>query len=421
MTEKKAKRIVLGITGGIAAYKAAEITRLLRKSAVDIHVVMTEAATRFITPVTMQSLSGNPVFSDSWDPRIANNMAHIELSRGADAILIAPATADFLAKLAHGIAGDLLSTLCIARQPTCPLIVAPAMNREMWESPPMQRNIDLLRRDGVTIVGPDEGDQACGETGPGRMVEPDVLAQTILDRVAVRESQSLAGYHALVTAGPTFEPIDPVRGITNSSSGKMGYAIAEALRDAGANVVLVSGPTNLAAPMFVKKVGVRTSSEMFDAVKQHFTDVDLFFAVAAVADYTPTNPHTQKIKKSGAPITIELAPTVDILAWAASQKDGPFCVGFAAESENVVENACIKREKKQIPMIVANSALQAIGSDNNLVTIVDATGEYELPQASKSQVARQIVAHALRLFTASARGSNASNKRDQIMDTEKNA
>mgnify|MGYP001312284530 FL=1 len=421
MTEKKAKRIVLGITGGIAAYKAAEITRLLRKSAVDVQVVMTEAATRFITPVTMQSLSGNPVFSDSWDPRIANNMAHIELSRGADAILIAPATADFLAKLAHGIAGDLLSTLCIARQPTCPLLVAPAMNREMWESPPMQRNIDLLRRDGVTIVGPDEGDQACGETGPGRMVEPDVLAWTILGRVALRESQSLAGYHALVTAGPTFEPIDPVRGITNSSSGKMGYAIAEALRDAGANVVLVSGPTNLAAPMFVKKVGVRTSSEMFDAVKQHFTDVDLFFAVAAVADYTPASPQTQKIKKSGAPVTIELAPTVDILAWAASQEDGPFCVGFAAESENVVENARIKRERKRIPMIVANSALQAIGSDNNLVTIVDATGEYQIPQASKSQVARQIVAHALRLFTASARGNDANNKRGQIMATEKNA
>ncbi len=421
MTEKKAKRIVLGITGGIAAYKAAEITRLLRKSAVDVQVVMTDAATRFITPVTMQSLSGNPVFSDSWDPRIANNMAHIELSRGADAILIAPATADFLAKLAHGIAGDLLSTLCIARQPTCPLLVAPAMNREMWESPPTQRNIELLRRDGVTIVGPDEGDQACGETGPGRMVEPDVLARTILDLVTFSESRSLAGYHALVTAGPTFEPIDPVRGITNSSSGKMGYAIAEALRDAGANVVLVTGPTNLTAPTLVKTIAVRTSSEMFDAVKRNFTGIDLFFAVAAVADYTPANPQTQKIKKSGAPVTIELSPTVDILAWASSQNSGPFCVGFAAESENVIENARIKREKKRIPMIVANSALQAIGSDNNMVTIVDDTGDHPIPQASKLHVARQIVAHAAKLFGASAIAGNARNKRDQTMGTEKNA
>lgn len=421
MTEKKAKRIVLGITGGIAAYKAAEITRLLRKSAVDVQVVMTDAATRFITPVTMQSLSGNPVFSDSWDPRIANNMAHIELSRGADAILIAPATADFLAKLAHGIAGDLLSTLCIARQPTCPLLVAPAMNREMWESPPTQRNIELLRRDGVTIVGPDEGDQACGETGPGRMIEPDVLVRTILDLVTFSESRSLAGYHALVTAGPTFEPIDPVRGITNSSSGKMGYAIAEALRDAGANVVLVTGPTNLTAPTLVKTIAVRTSSEMFDAVKRNFTGIDLFFAVAAVADYTPANPQTQKIKKSGAPVTIELSPTVDILAWASSQNSGPFCVGFAAESENVIENARIKREKKRIPMIVANSALQAIGSDNNMVTIVDDTGDHPIPQASKLHVARQIVAHAAKLFGASAIAGNARNKRDQTMGTEKNA
>jgi len=421
MTEKKAKRIVLGITGGIAAYKAAEITRLLRKSAVDVQVVMTDAATRFITPVTMQSLSGNPVFSDSWDPRIANNMAHIELSRGADAILIAPATADFLAKLAHGIAGDLLSTLCIARQPTCPLLVAPAMNREMWESPPVQRNIEMLRHDGVTIVGPGEGDQACGETGPGRMVEPDVLVRTILDLVTYSESRSLAGYHALVTAGPTFEPIDPVRGITNSSSGKMGYAIAEALRDAGANVVLVTGPTNLTAPTLVKTIAVRTSSEMFDAVKRNFTGIDLFFAVAAVADYTPANPQTQKIKKSGAPVTIELSPTVDILAWASSQNSGPFCVGFAAESENVIENARIKREKKRIPMIVANSALQAIGSDNNMVTIVDDTGDHPIPQASKLHVARQIVAHAAKLFGASAIAGNARNKRDQTMGTEKNA
>lgn len=402
MTEKKANRVVLGITGGIAAYKAAEITRLLRKSAIDVQVVMTDAATRFITPVTMQSLSGNAVFSDSWDPRIANNMAHIELSREADAILIAPATADFLAKLAHGMASDLLSTLCIARRPTCPLLVAPAMNREMWESPPTQRNIELLRRDGVIILGPDEGDQACGETGPGRMVEPDVLARTIVDRLACPESQPLVGYRALVTAGPTFEPIDPVRGITNSSSGKMGYAIAEALRDAGAAVVLVTGPTSLAAPAFVKTIRVRTSSEMLDAVKHNFSGVNLFFAVAAVADYTPVSPQQQKIKKSGAPLSIELTPTVDILAWAASQKDGPFCVGFAAESENVVEYARIKREKKQIPMIVANSAIQAIGADNNLVTIIDGAGEHEIPQAPKSQVARHIVAHACRLFGASS-------------------
>ncbi|MBL8524577.1 MAG: bifunctional phosphopantothenoylcysteine decarboxylase/phosphopantothenate--cysteine ligase CoaBC [Betaproteobacteria bacterium] len=402
MTGKTAKRVVLGITGGIAAYKTAELTRLLKKAGIDVQVVMTDAATQFITPVTMQALSGNPVFVNAWDDRIANNMGHIELSRNADAILVAPATADFLAKLANGFANDLLSTLCIARQPTCPLLVAPAMNREMWENPATQRNVAQLITDGVVVLGPDAGDQACGDTGMGRMLEPDVLLGC-LKEILMPASRILAGKRALVTAGPTFEPIDPVRGITNRSSGKMGYAIAEALKNAGADVVLVSGPTSLPPPSGVKNISIKTSSQMFDEVKANLKGVDLFFAVAAVADYTPATPKTQKIKKSTENMTIDLIPTVDILSWVASQNDAPFCVGFAAESENVVEYARKKREKKQIPMIVANSALEAIGSDSNRVTIIDEAGDHALTVAHKAEVARQIVSHAANLFLSGKR------------------
>ena len=396
-TTKQIARVVLGITGGVAAYKSAELTRLMKKADIDVQVVMTEAGSKFITPVTMQALSGNPVFIDAWDNRVDNNMAHIELSRTADAILIAPASADFLAKLANGIANDLLSTLVLARRSTCVLLVAPAMNREMWENRATQRNIARLIEDGVIVLGPDEGDQACGETGLGRMLEPEALLAAVQSLSAPK---SLSGKHALVTAGPTFEPIDPVRGITNSSSGKMGYAIAQALIAAGARVTLVTGPTSIAPPADAKLVKVSSASQMFDAVKANFADVDVFFSVAAVSDYTPATPQLQKIKKTTGKMTIELVPTVDILAWVASQPSPPFCVGFAAESENVVEYARKKRENKKISMIVANSATSAIGADDNEITILDANGEHTFDKAPKAEIARIIVAHATKLFLA---------------------
>ncbi len=398
MAEETAKRIVLGITGGIAAYKSAELTRLLKKAGIEVQVVMTDAGTQFVTPVTLQALSGNTVFVDAWDARIANNMAHIELSRNADAILVAPASADFLAKLANGLANDLLSTLCIARQPTCKLMVAPAMNREMWENPATQRNVAQLRGDGITVLGPDSGVQACGETGMGRMLEPESLLAAV---ESIYQPKLLKGLRALVTAGPTFEPIDPVRGITNLSSGKMGYAIAQALTDAGAAVTLVSGPTSIESPRRVSKVSVQTASQMLDAVKDNLADVDLFFAVAAVADYTPADPKQQKIKKSPGNTAVELTPTADILAWVATQPQAPFCVGFAAESENAVEYARKKRENKQIPMIVANLATAAIGADLNEVTIIDGEGDYHIPLDSKANIARAIVNHATKLFLKS--------------------
>jgi phosphopantothenoylcysteine decarboxylase/phosphopantothenate--cysteine ligase len=399
MSENNSRRIVLGITGGIAAYKSAELTRLLKKAGIGVQVAMTEAGCRFITPATLQALSGNAVFTDAWDARIDNHMPHIALSRDADAILIAPASADFLAKLANGLADDLLSTLCLARQPTCPLLVAPAMNREMWENAATQRNVARLRQDGVTILGPLPGDQACGETGPGRMMEPAELAKEVLQLLnQPAPSGMLAGIHVLVTAGPTFEPIDPVRGLTNRSTGKMGYAIAQSLLQRGAQVTLISGPTHLSPPAGCTIVRVETASQMFDAVKHHLTGVEMFFSVAAVADYAPMSPSEQKIKKASAELTLHLKPTTDILAWVAAQPDAPFCVGFAAESQNVVEYASKKREKKGIAMIVANHAPSAIGADDNEVTILDASGQITLPRQAKAALAEHIVSHAWALF-----------------------
>ncbi len=389
------RRIVLGVTGGIAAYKTAELTRLLVQAGIEVHVVMSEAATRFITPTTLQALSGNPVYTDLWDARIANNMAHIELSRNADAILVAPASANFMAKLANGLADDLLSTLCLARRAeACPLLLAPAMNREMWEAPATARNAATLRADGVRLLGPDAGDQACGEVGMGRMLEPAELAAAVL---ALYAPQPLQGKRAVVTAGPTFEPIDPVRGITNASSGKMGYAIAAALREAGAEVTLVSGPTALPSPAGVKVVPIQTATQMLAAVNDNLAGANFFFAVAAVADYTPAKPNAQKLKKSADALTLSLMPTVDILATVAGGPAAPFCVGFAAESENVLEYARKKREAKKLPMIVANLATTAIGADSNEVVIVDAYAETPLARAPKADIARQIVAHAIAL------------------------
>jgi phosphopantothenoylcysteine decarboxylase/phosphopantothenate--cysteine ligase len=389
------RRVLLGVTGGIAAYKVAELARLLIRNNVEVQVAMTEAATRFVTAATFQALTGKPVITDLWDASFANNMAHIELSRGADAIVIAPASADFLAKLAHGAADDLLSTTCLARN--CPLLVAPAMNVEMWDNPATQRNVATLRADGVTVMGPAPGDQACGEVGMGRMLEPEEILQAVVSYFAPKR---LAGKKVVVTAGPTFEMIDTVRGITNLSSGKMGYAIAEAAASLGADVTLVSGPTALPPPASSHFVYVTTAAEMMNAVKAHVAGCDFFFGVAAVADYTPVAPSGRKIKKSAEPMEIKLKPTEDILAYVAALPAGPFCVGFAAESENLAAYAQAKRAKKKIPMIVANLVQHTIGKEENEVTIYDDAGAHPLARAPKSRIAAGIVEHALALEAA---------------------
>ncbi len=384
------RRLVLGVTGGIAAYKVAELARLLIRNNVEVQVAMTEAATRFVGPATFQAFTGKPVITDLWDASFPNNMAHIELSRGADAILVAPASADFLAKVANGLADDLLSTACLARN--CPLLVAPAMNREMWDNAATQRNVATLRADGVAVLGPASGDQACGEVGMGRMLEPEEILDAVLAFFAPKR---LAGRRALVTAGPTFEAIDTVRGITNLSSGKMGYAIADALAALGADVTLVSGPTALAPPAAAHFVYVTSAAEMFNAVKAHVAGSDYFFAVAAVADYTPVAPSGRKLKKSAEPMELRLKPTEDILAYVAALPTGPFCVGFAAESEDLAQYAQAKRERKKIPMIVANLVQHTIGKEENEVTIYDDLGAHTLARAPKSKIACGIVDHAL--------------------------
>ncbi|HWI38599.1 MAG TPA: bifunctional phosphopantothenoylcysteine decarboxylase/phosphopantothenate--cysteine ligase CoaBC [Burkholderiales bacterium] len=383
------KRILLGLTGGIAAYKSAELARRLVKAGNDVRVVMTEAAGRFITPVTMQALTGQAVWSDLWDARVPDNMGHIELSRDRDLIVVAPASADFLAKLANGLADDLLSTLCVARR--CPLLVAPAMNVEMWQNPATQRNIDRLRGDGVMFAGPAAGDQACGEVGLGRMLEPADIAREV---EALFAPKALAGRRVLVTAGPTEEPIDPVRVITNASSGKMGYAVARAAHEAGADVTLVSGPVSLATPAGVARVDVRTAQQMFDAVKKAASASDVFISVAAVADYKVKTPSSSKIKKAnGKPVTLELEENPDILAYVAGLKDAPFCVGFAAESEDLEKNAMDKRAKKKVPVIAANLAPQAIGADDNAIRLYDARGAHDLGRGPKIELARKLVAY----------------------------
>ena len=389
MTTIKGKRILFGVTGGIAAYKAVELARILVREGVDLRVVMTDGATRFVTPVTMQAVSGQAVWTDLWDPRVPDNMAHIELSRDRELIAIAPATADFMAKLAHGLADDLLSTMALARR--CPLMLAPAMNVEMWDNPATQRNVLALRDDGIVFAGPAAGDQACGETGMGRMLEPQQIAEEI---EAVFQPKVLAGKRVLVTAGPTEEPIDPVRVITNRSSGKMGYAVARAAREAGAEVTLVSGPVALTAPSGVARVSVRTAREMFDAVKAAVAGNDIFVSVAAVADYRTSNPSPQKIKKSsGKGRTLELEENPDILAWVAAQPAPPLCVGFAAESEDVAKNARAKRTKKKLPLLAANLVQRALGADENEITLFDDRGEHPLGRGPKIELARRLMLH----------------------------
>lgn len=391
--ELTGKKIVLGLSGGVACYKAAELCRALSKAGAEVQVVMTDAATHFITAVTMQALSGQKVYSSQWDPRVENNMAHIDVTRNADAILIAPCSADFMYKLAHGVCDDLLSTMCLARPRSVPLLVAPAMNVEMWQNPATQRNAQQLRDDGITIFGPAAGEQACGEVGLGRMLEPQQLLEEI---IAAFQPKVLAGKRILITAGPTFEAIDPVRGITNLSSGKMGYAVARAAREAGAEVILVSGPTALATPHGVQRINVQSAQQMHDAVMESVGGQHVFIAVAAVADWRVANASEQKMKKAadGSVPELKFVENPDILAKVAARTSlagHPYCVGFAAESENLLEFGAAKREKKGIPLLVGNIGHHTFGQDDNTIILFDENGHTILPRADKLTLARQLI------------------------------
>ena len=389
------KRIVLGLSGGIACYKSAELVRRMIELGATVDVVMTDAATHFITAVTMQALSGRPVYLDQWDARVPNNMPHIDLTRGADAVLIAPASADFMAKLVHGRADDLLSLMCLAR--ACPLLVAPAMNREMWSAAPTQRNVEQLKLDGVNILGPGNGDQACGETGDGRMLEP---AQLLAELISFFQPKLLSGKRVMITAGPTVEPIDPVRVISNRSSGKTGYALARAAWESGAEVTLISGPTALSTPYGVSRIDVETAQQMHDAVLANAAQQDIFIAVAAVADWRVANVATDKLKKNGVQ-TPELSfiANPDILATVAKMPNGPWCVGFAAETERLSEFAHEKRLRKGIPMLIGNLAQHVMDADHTTVSIFDAEGEHPLPASDKQDVARQLIQAISTRFT----------------------
>lgn len=387
--------MVLGLSGGVACYKAADLCRQLIKEGATVQVVMTEAAEQFITPVTMQALSGRTVYGSQWDTREPNNMPHINLSREAHAILIAPCSADFVARLAQGRADELLSLLCLARPATSvPLLLAPAMNREMWSHPATQRNLEQVARDGAVVLGVGNGDQACGESGDGRMLEPHELVEEL---VAFFAPNVLAGHKVLVTAGPTFEAIDPVRGITNLSSGKMGFAVARAAREAGAEVTLVAGPVHLATPRGVRRVDVKSALEMAAAVESHASIATVFIATAAVADWRPAAPSDQKIKKDGTGATPSLAfvENPDILATVARSERALagqlFCVGFAAESHDLLAHATAKRARKGVPLLVGNIGPATFGQDDNALLLVDAQGHRELPRASKRVLARQLI------------------------------
>ncbi|RVU44601.1 bifunctional phosphopantothenoylcysteine decarboxylase/phosphopantothenate--cysteine ligase CoaBC [Rubrivivax rivuli] len=393
------KHIVLGLSGGVACYKAAELTRELTKAGATVQVVMTEAALQFITVATMQALSGRPVYTNQWDGREPNHMPHINLTRQADAVLVAPASADFIAQLAQGRAGELLALLCLARPiERCPLLLAPAMNREMWAHPATQRNVAQVRADGATVLGPAPGDQACGEVGDGRMLEAAELRDEL---IAFFQPKLLAGRRVLVTAGPTFEALDPVRGLTNLSSGKMGFAIAHAAAEAGAQVTLVAGPVHLPTPRGVQRLNVRSAQQMFDAVLPLAPAHELFIATAAVADWRPAAVAEQKLKKdgSGRVPAFEMTENPDILAAVARLPEAqrPWCVGFAAESEKVLEHARAKRLRKGIPLIVANHGPSTFGQDHNALVLVHEGGETELPAADKLTLARQLVAEVARL------------------------
>src|SRR5258708_1827380 len=393
MAELAGKSILLGVTGGIAAYKSAELVRELQRGGADVQVVMTDSACQFITPVTMQALSGRPVFVEMWDNRMPNGMPHIELSRGRDVVVVAPATADFIAKLVQGFANDLLSALCLARE--CPLMVAPAMNRQMWENPATQRNVAQLRQDGIVLLGPGAGDQACGEVGMGRMLEPSDLVREIS---AWFQPKLLSGTRVLVTAGPTFEPIDPVRGLTNRSSGKMGYAIARAAIEAGATVTLITGPTALDPPQSARVVRVESARQMLDAVNAQVNGADVFIAVAAVADYYVANSSPQKIKKEGGVPSLQLALNPDIVDAVAKRANPPFCVGFAADSEKAEDNVDAKRRRKNLPLLAANLVQSAIDADDNELVLFDDEGRHRLGRSSKLEQARLLIRHIAKLY-----------------------
>ncbi|MEY2661661.1 MAG: bifunctional phosphopantothenoylcysteine decarboxylase/phosphopantothenate--cysteine ligase CoaBC [Pseudomonadota bacterium] len=406
MNDLANKRITLGLSGGIACYKAAELCRAMVKEGALVQVVMTEAAAQFITPVTMQALSNRPVYTSQWDAREPNNMAHINLGREADAILVAPASADFMAKLLHGRADDLLSLLCLARPiERVPLLLAPAMNREMWAHPATRRNVEQLIADGTVVLGVGQGEQACGETGDGRMLEPDEILQ---DLVAHFQPQSLRGRRVWVTAGPTFEAIDPVRGITNLSSGKMGFAIARAAREAGAEVTLVAGPVSLPTPRGVRRLDVRSARDMHQATAPAMAQADVFIATAAVADWRVAQAAEQKIKKDGSGQTpsLQFTENPDILAEVAAadraRSGALFCVGFAAESHDLLRHAQEKRQRKGVPLLVGNIGPATFGQDDNALVLVDEHGHTELPRADKLTLARQLVQNIARRLGACA-------------------
>ena len=386
-------KILLGVTGGIAAYKAAELCRLLIKAGADVRVAMTDAAQQFVTPLTFQALSGKPVLTSLWGSIAEHGMDHIAASREVDMILVAPATADFLAKLVHGRADDVLSSLCLARQTR--LVVAPAMNQAMWAAPATQRNLAQLRADGVEILGPAPGEQACGETGLGRMLEPTEIVNALSGLLG---RGLLAGKRVLITAGPTFEPIDPVRGITNRSSGKMGYAVAQAAAEAGADVCLVSGPTALPAPPGVRRVDVQTAAQMHAAVMREVAGAAVFIGVAAVADYRVASPAAQKIKKSEHTLSLELERNRDILAEVAALPQPPFCVGFAAETEKLLEYGDAKRRQKNIPLLVGNLAQDSLEADETALILFDAAGSHPWQKAPKLAHAQRLMAHIATLI-----------------------
>ncbi|MBO1248322.1 bifunctional phosphopantothenoylcysteine decarboxylase/phosphopantothenate--cysteine ligase CoaBC [Comamonas denitrificans] len=399
MQELQSKHIVLGLTGGVACYKVAQLCRLLTKAGATVQVVMTEAAQQFITPVTMQALSGRPVFTSQWDARPENNMAHINLSRAADAIVIAPCSADFAAKLAQGRADELLSLLCLARPHGKPLLLAPAMNREMWAHPATQRNFAQAAADGAQVLDVGQGEQACGECGDGRMLEPEELIQDIAASLVPKR---LAGHKVLITAGPTFEALDPVRGLTNHSSGKMGFAIAAAARAAGAQVTLVAGPVHLPTPRGVQRINVQSARDMLAAVQSALEDVSIFIAAAAVADWRPADFSAKKIKKdgSGAVPSLAFVENPDILATVANsdraQQGQLYCVGFAAESDNLLAHASAKRVRKNVPLLVGNIGPATFGQDDNTLLLIDAHGSSALPRASKAQLGHALIAEIAR-------------------------
>lgn len=400
MNDLSGKHVVLGLSGGIACYKAAEFCRGLTKAGATVQVVMTESATRFITVATMQALSGRPVYTDQWDERQPNHMPHINLGREADAVVVAPASADFMARLAQGRADDLLSLLCLARPiERVPLLLAPAMNREMWAHPATQRNVAQLQADGAVVLGVGVGDQACGETGDGRMLEPEELLYEVQRHF---QPKPLQGRHLLVSAGPTFEAIDPVRGLTNLSSGKMGFAIARAAHEAGAEVTLVAGPVGLPTPRGVRRIDVKSALEMQAAVQANVAQADVFVSAAAVADWRPASAADQKIKKdgSGAVPTLAFVENPDILAGVAASeraRNGAlYCVGFAAESHDLLAHAQAKRERKGVPLLVGNIGPDTFGRDDNALLLVDAQGSTELPRADKLSLARQLVGEIAR-------------------------